>query len=292
MYYINLITENQEGGPYQNPIPFLIHTLNLYISILHVFLLLCWILYGISMCQYYISINLQDMWFLLKELNNFYPENTHLGKKITWLTYFYITIFHYTVFQHGTDWGKIWGTKVVVVTNGDESVSTCIVVGDGVSMDVGLNIKKALNILIFPYYALDLTYPKQHQLVGFLQHDVLQDRKNYFFMSTSYLKFSRKVDYELANESLDCHMSENKVVNTLFVCNQNCRKDNWNLNTWVFKIICTFSKNWKIILIKVWNVYSSLISKYIKIYKRAINKKYVSLVKFFEYALEPLDKCV
>lgn len=83
--------------------------------------------------------------------------------------------------------GKSEAPRLVVVTNGDESVSTCIVVGDGVSMDVGLNI-------IFLYYVLDLTYPKQHQLVGFLQHDVLQDRKNYFFMSTSYLKFSRKVD--------------------------------------------------------------------------------------------------
>uniref|UniRef100_A0A8W8MIG8 Uncharacterized protein n=1 Tax=Magallana gigas TaxID=29159 RepID=A0A8W8MIG8_MAGGI len=90
--------------------------------------------------------------------------------------------------------GKSEAPRLVVVTNGDESVSTCIVVGDGVSMDVGLNIKEALNILIFLYYVLDLTYPTQYQLVGFLQHDVLQDRKNYFFMSTSYLKFSRKVD--------------------------------------------------------------------------------------------------
>lgn len=96
--------------------------------------------------------------------------------------------------------GKSEAPRLVVVTNGDESVSTCIVVGDGVSMNVGHNLKEALNILIFPYYALDLTYPKQYQLVGFLQHYVLQDRKNYFFMSTSYLKFSRKVDDELANE--------------------------------------------------------------------------------------------
>ncbi|XP_062579740.1 uncharacterized protein LOC134241733 [Saccostrea cucullata] len=88
--------------------------------------------------------------------------------------------------------------RLVVVTNGDESISTCIVVGDGVSMDVGHDVKEALNILIFTYYALDLTYPKQYQLLGFLQHYLLHDRKNYFFMSTNYLKFSRKVDDELA----------------------------------------------------------------------------------------------
>uniref|UniRef100_A0A8W8MHC0 Uncharacterized protein n=1 Tax=Magallana gigas TaxID=29159 RepID=A0A8W8MHC0_MAGGI len=75
--------------------------------------------------------------------------------------------------------GKSEAPRLVVVTNGDECVSTCNVVGDGVGMNVGHNIKEALNILIFPYYALDLTYPKQHQLVGFLQHYVLQDRKNY-----------------------------------------------------------------------------------------------------------------
>lgn len=60
--------------------------------------------------------------------------------------------------------GKSEAPRLVVVTNGDESVSTCIVVGDGVSMDVGHNIKEALNILIFPFYALDLTYPTKHQL--------------------------------------------------------------------------------------------------------------------------------
>lgn len=56
--------------------------------------------------------------------------------------------------------GKFEVLRFVVVINGDEFVLICIVVGDGVSMNVGYNIKEVLNILIFLYYVLDLIYFK------------------------------------------------------------------------------------------------------------------------------------
>lgn len=71
-----------------------------------------------------------------------------------------------------------------------DSVSNCFIVGEGVIIDVGSSVKMALTNLLFCYYVWDLSYPKQYQLIGFLQHY----RDNKFDMSSNYLKFTKKFD--------------------------------------------------------------------------------------------------
>jgi hypothetical protein len=43
------------------------------------------------------------------------------------------------------------------------------VAGGGIRVDIGNDAKDALTKLLFCYYVWDLSYPKQYQLLGFLQ---------------------------------------------------------------------------------------------------------------------------
>lgn len=92
--------------------------------------------------------------------------------------------------------------RLMVVSNSDGELSACFVLAEGISMEVGQNAREALNLLLFTYYTLDLTYPKQYQLLGFLQHYILNDRSNDFFMCSNYLKFTKTLDEKMRHREL------------------------------------------------------------------------------------------
>ena len=43
--------------------------------------------------------------------------------------------------------------------------------------------------LMAAYFAFDINYPKQYQLLGVLQTELLNDMKSAFFRSVAYVKF-------------------------------------------------------------------------------------------------------
>ena len=59
-------------------------------------------------------------------------------------------------------------------------MNNCFVVGGGIQVDIGNDAKDALTKLLFCYYVWDLSYPKQYQLLGFLQTYVLEEKENKF----------------------------------------------------------------------------------------------------------------
>ena len=82
----------------------------------------------------------------------------------------------------------------MIINNDDNSINNCFVVGGGIQVDVGNNPQTALTNLLFCYYVWDLSYPKQYQLLGFLQTYVLEDNQNKFDKSGNYLKFVQKYE--------------------------------------------------------------------------------------------------
>jgi hypothetical protein len=70
-------------------------------------------------------------------------------------------------------------------------ICNAYVVAGGTQMEVPKDLKNALTFLLFAYYVWDLAYPKNYQLLGFLQVHVLKDRENKFAVSQNYLKFTK-----------------------------------------------------------------------------------------------------
>lgn len=89
---------------------------------------------------------------------------------------------------------KTEAPRLVIAENSDRTLNQCFVVGEGIEVDVGHNLKEAVLRLLFCYYVWDLSYPKQYQLLGLVQHYILKDRKNKFHMSANYLKFCKKLE--------------------------------------------------------------------------------------------------
>ena len=50
--------------------------------------------------------------------------------------------------------------------------------------------------LVYSYYVWDLSYPKQYQMLGFIQEKVFKDEESKFFKSTNFKNIEKK--YELA----------------------------------------------------------------------------------------------
>lgn len=66
------------------------------------------------------------------------------------------------------------------------------IVGAGQEIDTNVGIlRDGLLCLMYSYYAWDLSYPKNYQLLGFLQHYILKDSDNKFFTSQNYMKFCK-----------------------------------------------------------------------------------------------------
>ena len=75
---------------------------------------------------------------------------------------------------------KNYPPGLVIINNDDNSINNCFVAGGGIRVDIGNDAKDALTKLLFCYYVWDLSYPKQYQLLGFLQTNVLEDKENKF----------------------------------------------------------------------------------------------------------------
>ena len=54
-------------------------------------------------------------------------------------------------------------------------MNQCYIVGDGLEIKTGKDLKEMLQILLIVYYVFDLSYPKCYQLLGFLQFALFQD---------------------------------------------------------------------------------------------------------------------
>ena len=64
---------------------------------------------------------------------------------------------------------------------------------DGNVLDCNSTSVQALVMMLLKcYYAWQLTYPTQYQLLPFLQEHVLQDRSAGLFKSTKYIKFNKR----------------------------------------------------------------------------------------------------
>ena len=72
---------------------------------------------------------------------------------------------------------KNYPPRLVIINNDDNSINNCFVVGGGIKVDIGNDAKNAVTKLLFCYYVWDLSYPKQNQLLGFLQTSVLRGQR-------------------------------------------------------------------------------------------------------------------
>ncbi|XP_061170969.1 uncharacterized protein LOC133180470 [Saccostrea echinata] len=85
--------------------------------------------------------------------------------------------------------------RLVAVLNQRNEIQNMYIVGAGQEVDTNVGIlRDGLLRLIYSYYAWDLSYPKHFQLLGFLQHYILEDRENKFFVSQNYMKFCKRLD--------------------------------------------------------------------------------------------------
>lgn len=84
--------------------------------------------------------------------------------------------------------------RLVIVGNADGTKAGCAIISEARIIHVSDNLTDALLDLLFCYYAWDLSYPKTYQLLGFIQQFVLEDNKNKFFASSSYIKFVKAME--------------------------------------------------------------------------------------------------
>ena len=89
---------------------------------------------------------------------------------------------------------KTEAPRLVVIKNDDGTIGNSFIVGEGHKVEVGRTLTNALNSLIYLYYVWDLTYPKQYQMLGFLQHYIIEEKQNKFHMSGNYLSFTKKFE--------------------------------------------------------------------------------------------------
>ncbi|XP_062615241.1 uncharacterized protein LOC134276974 [Saccostrea cucullata] len=84
----------------------------------------------------------------------------------------------------------------LIFVQGSTGTGVCnaFIIGGGVQMEVPSDIKDAFTYLLYTYYVWDLAYPKNYQILGFLQVYILKDRENKFAMSQNYLKFTKLFD--------------------------------------------------------------------------------------------------
>ena len=57
--------------------------------------------------------------------------------------------------------------------------------------------------LLMAYYAWDLSYPKQFQLLGFMQQFVLNDTATAFFKGSNYIKMEKQMNAMMKKSTLN-----------------------------------------------------------------------------------------
>jgi hypothetical protein len=81
---------------------------------------------------------------------------------------------------------------VTVDESADESSFSSFVLSDGTVLQAGsASVMEIVTDLIYCYHAWGLTYPKDFQLLPFVQEHVLQDKEQ-VFQSAAYIKFNMK----------------------------------------------------------------------------------------------------
>ena len=55
-------------------------------------------------------------------------------------------------------------------------------------------------LLVFTYYVWDLSYPKQYQILGFIQEYVFKDSENKFLKSTNFKNLEKKYEIVVAQQ--------------------------------------------------------------------------------------------
>ena len=81
--------------------------------------------------------------------------------------------------------------RLVVLKNVDKTISSIYIVGDGLEIEAGKDVKTALELLLISYYVYDLTYPKFYQLLGSLQL-ILLENDTHFHKGSNFLKFEKE----------------------------------------------------------------------------------------------------
>lgn len=82
----------------------------------------------------------------------------------------------------------------LIFVQGERGICNAYIIAGGIQMEVPKDLKDALTFPLFAYYVWDLAYPKNYQLLGFLQVYILKDRENKLAMSQNYLKFTKMFD--------------------------------------------------------------------------------------------------
>ncbi len=84
--------------------------------------------------------------------------------------------------------------RLVILVNEDKVIDNAFLFSDGAVVDCkSTSVITIIQILLFCYYAWQLRYPTQYQLLGFLQeHLIPEDTDISFFKSAQYIKFNKK----------------------------------------------------------------------------------------------------
>ena len=78
---------------------------------------------------------------------------------------------------------------IVQHENGDDD--TFLLAYEMVKKATGHGMCSHLTDLMAAYFAFDINYPKQYQLLGLLQTELLHDLHSHFFQSVNYVKFMK-----------------------------------------------------------------------------------------------------
>ena len=108
-----------------------------------------------------------------------------------------ILIYNYKIHLQSVDLDLKCGAKSLprlLLTSNTGVINQAWILTDGIKIECpATSVFEVLYILMAAYYAWDLSYPKQYQLLGFLQCHILRDRKSDFFKSTAYVKFEKEL---------------------------------------------------------------------------------------------------
>jgi len=77
----------------------------------------------------------------------------------------------------------------VIIEHENRDCDAFMLVYDMVMHTTGNTMFSHLTDLMAAYFAFDINYPRQYQLLGLLQTELLQDHTSKFFQSVNYVKF-------------------------------------------------------------------------------------------------------
>lgn len=89
--------------------------------------------------------------------------------------------------------------RLLILRNESIDINNIYMIGDGVNIELGKDIKRAFELLLMSYYVYDLSYPKCYQLLGFLQITLFKDNAP-FHKGANFMKFEKRyIEYNGAS---------------------------------------------------------------------------------------------